>query len=159
MQPIVNDLNMEIGYGYRSPAIISEPGSEAPLHGDPHRSKGLPGTRAPHVVIERAGKPISTFDLFTKNFCVLAAPDGGAWCEAARAAAAEHGLPLDAHQLDHGELQDPQQRFVEAYGLSSSGAVLVRPDGFVGWRAVDASGASAATMRKVLASLLSRNAT
>ena len=157
MQPIVNDLNMEIGYGYRSPAIISEPGNEAPLHGDPHHSRGLPGTRAPHVVLEHAGKPISTFDLFTKNFCVLAASGGGAWCEAARSAAAELGLPLDAHHLDHGELRDPQRRFVEAFGLSPSGAVLVRPDGFVGWRAVDASGASAAAMRKVLASLLCRS--
>jgi 2-polyprenyl-6-methoxyphenol hydroxylase-like FAD-dependent oxidoreductase len=157
MQPIVNDLNMEIGYGYRSPAIISEPGNEAPLHGDPHHSRGLPGTRAPHVVLEHAGKPISTFDLFTKNFCVLAASGGGAWCEAARSAAAELGLPLDAHHLDHGELRNPQRRFVEAFGLSPSGAVLVRPDGFVGWRAVDDSGASAAAMRKVLASLLCRS--
>ena len=159
MQPIVNDLNMEIGYGYRSPAIIAEPGNEAPLHGDPHRSKGMPGTRAPHVMIERAGKPISTFDLFTKNFCILAAPDGGAWCEAARAAAAQLGLPLDAHHLDHGELRDPQRRFVEAYGLSPAGAVLIRPDGFVGWRAVDPAGASAAAMHKALASLLCRNGT
>jgi hypothetical protein len=158
MQPIVNDLNMEIGYGYRSPAIISEPDGEAPLHGDPHRSNALPGTRAPHVVIERAGKPISTLDLFTKNFCILAAPDGGVWCEAARAAAAELGLALNEHRLDHGELRDPQQRLVGAYGLSPSGAVLVRPDGFVGWRAVDAAGAGAAVMHKVLASLLCRSA-
>ena len=159
MQPIVNDLNMEIGYGYRSPAIIAEPGNEAPLHGDPHRSKRKPGTRAPRVMIERAGKPISTFDLFTKNFCILAAPDGGAWCEAARTAAAQLGLALDAHHLDHGELRDPQRRFVEAYGLSAAGAVLIRPDGFVGWRAVDAAGASAAAMHKALASLLCRNGT
>jgi hypothetical protein len=157
MQPIVNDLNMEIGYGYRSPAIISEPGNEAPLHGDPHRSKGMPGTRAPHVTLERAGARISTFDLFTKNFCVLAAPAGGAWCEAACIAAAELGLPLDAHHLDHGELRDPQRRFVEAYGLLPSGGVLVRPDGFVGWRAADAAGASAAAMGEVLASLLCRS--
>jgi putative polyketide hydroxylase len=109
-------------------------------------------------MLERAGKPISTFDLFTKNFCILAAPDGGAWCEAARAAAAELGLALDAHHLDRGELRDPQRRFVEAYGLSPAGAVLVRPDGFVGWRAVNAAGASAAAMRKVLASLLCRTA-
>jgi 2-polyprenyl-6-methoxyphenol hydroxylase-like FAD-dependent oxidoreductase len=155
MQPIVADLHMEIGYGYRSPAIISEPGSEAPLHGDPHRAKGMPGTRAPHIWLERDGKPISSFDLFTKNFCVLAAPDGGAWCEAART---EFGLPLDAHHIDHGALRDPQQRFVEAYGVSASGAALVRPDGFIAWRAADASGANTATMRKVLASLLCRSA-
>ena len=42
MQPIVPDLNMEIGYGYRSSAVVSEPGNEAPLHGDPLRSEGRP---------------------------------------------------------------------------------------------------------------------
>jgi putative polyketide hydroxylase len=67
------------------------------------------------------------------------------------------GYRFDAHHLDHRELRDPQRRFVEAFGLSPSGAVLVRPDGFVGWRAVDDSGASAAAMRKVLASLLCRS--
>jgi 2-polyprenyl-6-methoxyphenol hydroxylase-like FAD-dependent oxidoreductase len=157
MQPIVPDLNMEIGYGYRSPAIVSEPGNEAPLHGDPLRSRGTPGTRAPHVVLERDGKPLSSFDLFTKNFCILTAADGGAWGEAARAAATEFGLPLDVHHIDHGALCDPQRRFAEAYGLSPSGAVLVRPDGFVGWRAVDATDASVAIMRKTLASLLCRH--
>lgn len=157
MQPIVADLNMEIGYGYRSPAIISEPGNEAPLHGDPHRAKGMPGTRAPHIWLERAGQPLSSFDLFTKNFCVLAAADGGAWCEAARAAAAELGLPLDTHHVDHGALHDPRRRFVEAYGLSAAGAVLVRPDGFVAWRAADTGSANTTAMREVLASLLCKS--
>ncbi len=62
----------------------------------------MPGTRAPHVVLQRAGKPISTLDLFTRNFCVLAAADGGAWCDAARTAAADLGLAIDAHQVGHG---------------------------------------------------------
>ena len=30
---------------------------------------------------------------------------------------------------------DPEDRFALAYGLSPTGAALVRPDGFVGWRA------------------------
>jgi 2-polyprenyl-6-methoxyphenol hydroxylase-like FAD-dependent oxidoreductase len=157
MQPIVPDLNLEIGYGYGSSAVIAEPGNAAPLHGDPLRSRGTPGTRAPHVLLERDGKPISSFDLFTKNFCMLAATDGNAWCEAARVAAAELRLPLDAHQIERGALRDPRQCFADAYGVSSTGAVLVRPDGFVAWRAMDASDASAATMRKVFASLLCRS--
>jgi 2-polyprenyl-6-methoxyphenol hydroxylase-like FAD-dependent oxidoreductase len=156
MQPIVPDFNMEIGYGYRSSAAVAEPGNEAPLHGDPLRSQGMPGTRAPHIPLERDGKPISSFDLFTKNFCMLAAADGGAWCEAARAAAVELGLPLDAQQIDRGALRDPQQCFADAYGVSPTGAVLVRPDGFVAWRAIDAVEASTETMREVFASLLCR---
>ena len=119
----------------------------------------MPGTRAPHVVLERAGARISSLDLFGKNFCVLAAADGGPWCDAARAAAADLGLPLDAYRIDRQgtDVSDPEGRFADAYGLPSSGAVIVRPDGFVAWRAKDAGGASKATMSKLLSSLLCRN--
>ncbi len=33
------------------------------------------------------------------------------------------------------DIGDPEDRFAQAYGLSPTGAALVRPDGFVGWRA------------------------
>ena len=47
MQPIVDDLSMEIGYRYHSPAIISEPGSGAALYEDPQQVQGDAGhTRA-----------------------------------------------------------------------------------------------------------------
>ena len=34
-------------------------------------------------------------DLFTRNFCIVAADDGGNWCDAAREAAADLGLALE----------------------------------------------------------------
>jgi hypothetical protein len=158
MQPLVDDLSLEIGYRYRSPAIISESDGGTSLYEDPRKSRAMPGTRAPHVVLRRAGKPISTLDLFTLNFCVLAAAEGGAWCDAARKAAADLGLAIDAHRVGHGDVSDRNGRFADAYGLSSSGAVVVRPDGFVAWRAVGGAGASKAAMTTLLASLLCRNA-
>ena len=54
-------------------------------------------------------------------------------------------MPLDCYVVDRA---DPE--FADAYGISSAGAVLVRPDGIVGWRAADAAGASEATMRATL---------
>jgi putative polyketide hydroxylase len=33
-----------------------------------------------------------------------------------------------------GELGDPEGTWQRAYGLEPDGAVLVRPDGYVGWR-------------------------
>jgi 2-polyprenyl-6-methoxyphenol hydroxylase-like FAD-dependent oxidoreductase len=159
MQPIVNDLSMEIGYRYHSDAIVAEPGSGDALYADPLRSRGLPGTRAPHVPLRRAGRTISSLDLFGRNFCLVAAPGGVAWCDAARRAAANLGLALDAYRLDRtGEVEDADGVFADAYGLSASGAALVRPDGFVAWRTADASTASAATMTEILSALLFRNA-
>jgi len=155
MQPLVDDLSMEIGYRYHSPAIATEPDSAASLTEDPRQSKGMPGTRGPHVGLESAGRRISSLDLFGKNFVLLAASGGGAWCEAARAAASELALPLDAYRIARGEaVSDADDNFAAAYGLSPSGAALARPDGFVAWRAKDAAGASKAAIRSALSSLV-----
>jgi 2-polyprenyl-6-methoxyphenol hydroxylase-like FAD-dependent oxidoreductase len=132
-QPVENDLNVELGYCYDSAAVIREPGT-ARLHENPRDSKGRPGTRAPHVWIERAWDRMSTLDLFGRQFVLLAGPDAGAWCEAGRLAAKRHGIELAIHRIGSSGLHDPQGAVADAYGIGTSGAALVRPDGFVGWR-------------------------
>jgi putative polyketide hydroxylase len=62
------------------------------------------------------------------------------------------------HPVGPGGLGDPESSFAEAYGITPSGAVLVRPDGFVAWRAVDADGASASALTEVLDRALCRTA-
>jgi len=54
------------------------------------------------------------------------------------------------------DLADPEGRFPGAYGISPSGAVIVRPDGFVGWRSTGAASAPESVIRRVLQSLLCR---
>jgi len=154
-QPIVDDFSMEIGYRYDSPAVMLEPGSP-PLHEHPRESAGRPGARAPHVFLHRDGSRLSTLDLFGRNFVLLAGPEGGAWCDAARGEADRLEAGLDAYLVGGPELADPEGCFPGAYGISPSGAALVRPDGFVGWRAVDAAGAAEDTVRQALQTLLCR---
>jgi len=166
-QPIVDDFSMEIGYRYDSPAVLVEPGSP-PLHEHPRESKGRPGGRAPHLFLERDGTRLSTLDLFGANFALLAGPEGHAWVAAAHAAAKELGVALDAHLVGDAGLADADGTggtegtagtgggFPDAYGISPSGAVLVRPDGFVGWRAMGAAEAPARTLREALEALLCR---
>jgi 2-polyprenyl-6-methoxyphenol hydroxylase-like FAD-dependent oxidoreductase len=155
MQPIVDDMSMEIGYRYNSAAIALEPG-DAPLYEHPAESRGRPGSRAPHVALERAGEAVSTLDLFGTSFVLLAGADGGAWRDAAQSAGEALGVPLDSYVVGSDELRDPGGAFADGYGVSSAGAVLVRPDGFVAWRAPDGTGASEAPVRDVLATLLLR---
>jgi len=157
-QPIVDDFSMEIGYRYNSPAIVLEPGGPDgyPLHEHPRTSNGRPGSRAPHVFLDSDGKRVSTLDLFGQSFVLLAGPKGHAWRNAAPAAAGQLGLALDARVVGAPDLADPANRFAEAYGISPSGAVIVRPDGFVGWRAVDAADAPEQELRQVLQRLLCR---
>ena len=175
MQPIVDDFSLEIGCRYNSEAVILEPSRPDEAGGaveageaveaveavelteHPRESKGRPGSRAPHVSLSRSGARVSTLDLFGLRYVLLAASAGEAWQAAAVAAADEAGLALDAHVIGAGELQDPEAAFPDAYGISGAGAVLVRPDGIVAWRAVDGAGASEATVRRVLTQLLCRS--
>ena len=51
---------------------------------------------------------------------------------------------------------DPDGAFPEAYGITPAGAVLVRPDGYIAWRATGADGASAQALAEVLDTALCR---
>ncbi len=139
MQKAENDLNIELGYCYHSSAVIQESDDDGRGHENPRESRGRPGRRAPHLFLQRESETISTLDLFGRNFVLLTGPDGQAWCERAEIAARELGLPLDVHRMEAGA-------FTDAYGVTPSGAVLVRPDGFVAWRAKSRDDAASVTL-------------
>ena len=155
----VGDANIDLGYRYRSSAVITEPGDEGEIQGDPRESAGAPGSRAPHHELTRDGEQISTLDLFKRNFVLITGSEGAAWAQAAQAAAAERGIAVDSYSVGAGEFSDPDGGFADSYGISSSGAVLVRPDGFVAWRANTDVDASPAVLADALDSLLGRAGT
>lgn len=152
-EPPADDFNIELGYLYRSPAICAENGEDK-VHDDPRQTFGRPGSRAPHLWLERNGARVSTIDLTGGSFLLLAGQDGEALCSAARSAAARAGVALNTHRVG-GDLRDPGGAFTAAYGLSDSGAALIRPDGFVAWRAKaggdDPQGALTRALNTILA--------
>ena len=154
-EPPVNDFNIELGYLYRSPAIASEK-DDATVHADPRETFGRPGCRAPHLWIEKGGKRVSTLDLFGSGFALLAAQGGEAWSAAAREAAKDIGLALDAFTFGQA-LSDPEDSFASAYGLAAGGAALIRPDGFVAWRSGSAGNNARQELKRTLTRLLCRN--
>jgi hypothetical protein len=133
-EPLAPDFNIELGYLYHSNAILPEDG-DTRVHDDPHVTAGRPGARAPHVWVERAGQKISTLDLFGQSFALLASSPGEAWRNAAQGAGKQFPKLALECQIVGADLRDPGNGFATAYDLSDSGAVLVRPDGFVAWRA------------------------
>ena len=67
-----------------------------------HVSRGRPGTRAPHMLLERNGKCLCTCDLFGEHFVLLAGADGTAWCDAALQVANRLGIRLVARRIGAG---------------------------------------------------------
>ncbi|MDF3299896.1 FAD-dependent monooxygenase [Streptomyces tropicalis] len=141
------------GHVYRSGAVLAEAGPDdgAPVE-DPTAPSGRPGTRAPHLPVVRSGKEVPLHDLFDGGFWLLAGPDGAGW----EAACAEPSLPVAVacHRVGAEEPAVTAERFLARYGVGASGAVLVRPDGFVAWRAPALPGDPAAALATALAHVL-----
>jgi putative polyketide hydroxylase len=129
----IDYMGVALGYRYRSQAILLDVPDDGSPVTNPFDPKGLPGTRAPHLIISRAGKLLSTIDLFGANFVLLAGSEGDAWAAAATSAAANRGLPLDSYRMG-AEIIDEEGEWSSRYGVERDGVVLIRPDGFVAWR-------------------------
>jgi 2-polyprenyl-6-methoxyphenol hydroxylase-like FAD-dependent oxidoreductase len=143
-EPIVNDLHIELGYLYNS---------SRGTHLDPRTTCGLPGSRAPHLWLTRAGQRVSTLDL-TGNFLLLAGGEGEIWTRAAAEVGGRPGEPpLDAYCVGK-DLGDPDGAFAAAYGISAKGASLIRPDGFVAWRNSGEAADAARELREAMAGSL-----
>ena len=95
---------------------------------------GAPGTRAPHVTLERAGHELSTIDLYGRRLVLLCGPDGSAWAAAMARLGEQAGWLADVYRLGT-DLLDPAGQVPGRYGIGTAGASLIRPDGFVAWRA------------------------
>ena len=141
LMPIVGEAAVELGYRYRSDAIQADPDDDGLVWEDPHAPTARPGTRAPHLAVERDGRSVSMLDLFGRDFVLLAGAEGDAWCAAATSAGKELGVGVEAYRDAADFTSD---RFAEAYGVGSGSAVLVRPDGIVAWRARGAGSVDAA---------------
>jgi 2-polyprenyl-6-methoxyphenol hydroxylase-like FAD-dependent oxidoreductase len=141
-QPVLPDLDIELGYVYHSAAVSTEDGRPSLDHVDPRAAHARPGTRAPHLWIDDGGPPKSTLDLMGRHFVLLTGSAGDVWREAAATVTdAVPGVALAVHQLGKGGWHVRQGSFTESHDVDEDGAVLVRPDGFVAWRAAQAGSA------------------
>jgi 2-polyprenyl-6-methoxyphenol hydroxylase-like FAD-dependent oxidoreductase len=126
----LNEQGMIFGASYTSSAVISDGTPPVPVENPvtDYVPSARPGSRAPHAAITHDGAAVSTIDLVGRRFVLFTGARGHAWAAAARGAAATHRLPLDTIAVTDGE-------FHTGYGIDDGGAVLVRPDGYVAWRA------------------------
>mgnify|MGYP001468105719 CR=1 FL=1 len=156
LAPPLDDPSIELGAIYRSEAILNEEGGDDVLLEDPCRPSGRPGTRVPHIALQRAGETVSTHDLAGPGFTLITGAQGQGWWNAARTLSAS-GAPLQAHRVAaDGELTDPHSTFERTLGIDVAGAVLLRPDGVIGWRTRTAHADPHAKLHDVLRRLTFR---
>jgi hypothetical protein len=124
-------LGLQLGFSYETGALVPD-GSEPPAVANPVSDlvpTARPGSRMPHAWVEHHGVRCSSLDLIPGDgFTLLAGPDADGWI-----AAAEHAALRVA--VAGRDFRDPGDAWRRACGLERSGAVLVRPDQHVAWRA------------------------
>jgi 2,4-dichlorophenol 6-monooxygenase len=153
-----NELNVEYGYRYTSAAVVEDDSPEPRPLDDVrlYEPSTRPGSPLPHAWIDDEDgvrRPLK--DLVRPGrFLLIAGEDGLRWCSAAREIARANQIPLDAVRIGHvdGDLFDPRLAWLQYRGIEREGAVLVRPDRFIGWRRIGA----AADPRALLAGALER---
>lgn len=129
----------QFGTIYESSAVVADGTAAEQSTVSDYRMTGRPGARAPHVWLELSnGRQVSTIDLFYDGFVLLAGKRGAPWLAAARDAFRPAGVPLTSWLIGCGEElveRAGEAAFIDRYGIDSTGAVLVRPDGHVAFRA------------------------
>jgi 2-polyprenyl-6-methoxyphenol hydroxylase-like FAD-dependent oxidoreductase len=154
----LDDASIELGTVYRSAAIAPASDDDpATAVEDPRRPSGRPGVRAPHLPVEVDGLPGSVLDVFGRGFVLLTGTEGQPWCQAAAEVGVALGVSLDAHKVGADEtLVDQADAFPETFGVDSGGALIVRPDGVIAWRATTAVEDPRAEIEQVMRRLLFR---
>ncbi|MFJ8187209.1 FAD-dependent oxidoreductase [Streptomyces sp. NPDC096105] len=149
-------LNVALGYRYPSGAVLGADPA-APVVPETLALTGEPGSRAPHLWLDRSGARVSTLDLYERSLVLLASPHSP-WLAAAAEVAAALPVPLDAYGVGEGAdlVPEPGADWAGAHGVTPDGAVLVRPDGFVAWRHEGRAADPARTLRDAITALLSR---
>jgi hypothetical protein len=158
LAPPLDDAAIELGTIYRSAAVLPDPGGEPPAAvEDPRQPSGRPGIRAPHLPVHREGVPTSVHDVMGRGFVLLTGTGGENWCRAAADVGTALGVHLEAHRIGPDEaLADQTGAFPDTYGVAPDGAVIVRPDGVVAWRAAGAVEDPRAELEQVMRRLLFR---
>jgi putative polyketide hydroxylase len=146
----------QFGYQYVSGAVVPD-GTEPLVSGvAEYRPTARPGARAPHSWVSLGGERISTIDVYDGGFVLFTGPDNAGWVRAADRVRAELAVPVKVLGLgtDLAPVGESIGDLLARYGLEPAGALLVRPDGFVGFRSAggadDEHDALSGALRQVL---------
>jgi 2-polyprenyl-6-methoxyphenol hydroxylase-like FAD-dependent oxidoreductase len=132
---IVDGYDVVFGGRYPAGAFVPEPGDDGAPFERAHELSGRPGTRAPYFVLEQDGRRTPVQDLFGAGFVLLTGTGGDVWLAAADRIDDVSRFQVKGYRAVASDPAGSERRWPELYGVADDGAVLVRPDGFVAWRA------------------------
>lgn len=152
--------DIEIGFYYADGAVIPD-GTEPPLRGalgDLHTPTMRPGHRIAHAWLKRGKETVSTLDLAgLDHFTIFVNGPANGWETAIASASEAAGVDIRLVTVGaDGEWQSDDGRWDAVSGLEAGGALVVRPDQHVAWRAAQSVASPAEALSNVLAKVLAK---
>ena len=147
--------DVELGFEYGDSDVVVADGTLAPPRdptGHDYVQAARPGHRLPHAWLDQGAERVATHDLLRPGRWLLLAGERGAdWIAAAPAVAAARGVQIDAFRAGPGgDLQGGDGSWYALRGHDPGGALLVRPDGHVAFRALTAADDARGALRAAL---------
>jgi putative polyketide hydroxylase len=137
-QAQVASHGQQFGFQYHSDALVPDGTEIVESSVAEYRPTARPGARTPHSWVQSHGEVISTIDVYDGGFILLTGPDNADWVKATDQLREELKVPIAVFGLgsDLLPVDETSTDLLQRYGLEPSGALLIRPDGFVGFRSV-----------------------
>jgi 2,4-dichlorophenol 6-monooxygenase len=156
-----NAHGVELGQFYESAAVVPAGTSRPEPTRDPdlyYEASTVPGSHLPHAWVGDHRRKLATMDLapYTR-FTLITGIAGEAWQDAAAKVAAELGVDVATVVIGPGrEVTDLYYDWHRLREIDESGALLVRPDKHIGWRAPALPADPASALREAMSQILGR---
>ncbi|KAK5059694.1 hypothetical protein LTR84_009577 [Exophiala bonariae] len=152
--PEVDDIAVELGFRYPEGAFLADSGQAPEKYDAPASPSAAPGSRFPHTWLSSDSEPIkqvSSLDLIKQNLVLVASESESRWIEAAQGIS----FPIDTYVINASSSpwKDVEGKLGKRCQLGPGQALLVRPDGFIAWRADGAQNGSKEALQSVLDSI------
>jgi len=163
-QYIYNCHGVEMNMRYESTAVVSDGSPAEHFKRDKelyHQASTRPGAMVPHVwLVDQDQQKVSTIDICGKGkFSLLTGLGGEAiWSSALAEIEKNLGITVGLKVIGPGQQYDDiYGDFARVRDISETGALLVRPDNIVAWRAQEASDNSGADLVRAMQSILGKD--
>ena len=154
--------NVEVGATYKAGAFVRDGSPDPELLDDVmiYQPATRPGHPLPHAMIEGVGQPFPISWLTKQGSCfaLIAGESGDAWINAAREVSEQSAIPIEAARIGlyTGDYRDTRGAWIKQRGIGKDGALLVRPDRYIGFRSEHAVADPKLALRSALSQILSR---
>ncbi len=153
-----NAHGVELGQFYVSDAVVSDGPAAAPLRDAElyYQASTVPGSRLPHVWVGDTTHRYSTHDLApTTRFTLFTGIAGDQWVAAAESVSEQLGVSVTTVVIGPGrEITDLYFDWAAVREVDESGAILVRPDKHIAWRAMVLPSEPEAALRQAMTAVL-----